>query len=47
MKAVQAGIQGRNLEGGTEVEAMEGSFLLAYFLKLTQPAFLYNSDTPA
>lgn len=45
MNEVQAEIQGRNLEAETEVEAMGGSFLLTFYLKLVQYAFLCNTDT--
>lgn len=46
MNEVQAEIQGRNLEAETEVEAMGGGpFLLAFYLKLVQDAFLCNTDT--
>jgi hypothetical protein len=39
LKEAEAGIQGRNLEAGTETKAMEERCLLACSSWLTQPAF--------
>jgi hypothetical protein len=41
------GTQGRNLDAGTEAEAMEGWMLLTGSLWLAQPNFLYNLGLPA
>ena len=40
------GSQGRNLEAGTEIQAMKEHCLLTSSLRLPQPAFLYTPGPP-
>lgn len=47
MREVRAGTQGRDLEAGTEVEAIEDHCLMACSSSPAQPAFLYSLRPPA